>query len=113
MKLVLPLPPNRANARWHWRTEKRKKDAYFMRCMVALPKRPRVPFARASMRVTAYTHQEMDVDNLNARMKWPLDWLVRAGFIVDDSPKNLDWLTMEQQVDRKNQRIEVELEEIE
>ena len=31
MRFVMPLPPNRANARWHWRTEKRLKDEYYMR----------------------------------------------------------------------------------
>ena len=60
-----------------------------------------------------YLWSTQDADNLMARLKWPLDYLTRAGFIADDSPAVLDWVGMpEQFVDRKNQRIEIELREI-
>ena len=36
MKLTLPLPPNRANAREHWRVTHRKKKAYYAEAQRAL-----------------------------------------------------------------------------
>lgn len=125
MKLVLPLPPNRANARWHWRSEKKAKSEYYMTCLVLYGKLPKRTFTMARVDATLYTHQEMDVDNLYARVKWPLDWLVIREYIEDDAPYHLsikDGATHQtgnidlricQEVDRKNQRIEIELEEIE
>ncbi len=112
MKLTLPLPPNLANARLHWRAKVRKKDAYYMRCLVAAPKRPRLPYRRARIMVTLYTHQKMDADNLMARLKWPLDFLVKRGFIVDDSPDVLEWGVPRQAIDRKNQRVKIELDPV-
>ena len=112
MKLVLPLPPNRANARWHWHTEKRLKDIYYLKCLARYGKLPHVTFSKASIGATLYTHQEMDKDNLVARLKWPIDWLVIREYIADDSPDVLEYSAVLQLVDRKNQRIEIELEEV-
>ena len=113
MRIILPLPPNRGNARWHWRTEKRKKDDYFLRCRISRYKPfPAEPFTHATIKATLYTWSTMDTDNLMARMKWPVDWLVRSGYIVDDSPDVLVWTLPEQAVDRKRQRIEIDLEAI-
>jgi len=53
----------------------------------------------------------MDHDNLAARMKWPQDYLVKAGFIVDDDPAHLEWAGFpEQFIDRKDKRLVIELE---
>jgi hypothetical protein len=110
MRVVFPLPENRANARWHWRTEVKKKDAYYLRCMVAA-RPPRAPYERARIRATFYLHNLMDHDNLFSRMKWPQDYLVKAGFIVDDSPAHLEWAGFpEQFIDRKDKRLVIELE---
>jgi hypothetical protein len=54
----------------------------------------------------------MDLDNLMARCKWPVDWLVIRSVIAGDSPKELEWELPRQLIDRKDQRIEIELEEI-
>lgn len=51
----------------------------------------------------------MDEDNLTARAKWVLDWLVTRGYLTDDKPQNLRLLKPRQRIDRKNKRIEVEL----
>lgn len=110
MKLTLPLPPNRANARWHWRTEKRKHDAWMNLATVVNRKRPRRPLQKAHVHATMYLHQTMDRDNLVARMKWPLDWLVERGFLEDDTPSVVVSLIVEQAIDRKNQRVEIEVE---
>ena len=110
--LTLPLPPNRANSRWHWRTEKKKKDLYFARCLIRNMARPDEPLSKAIIRATLYTHQTMDMDNLMARMKWPVDWLVMRGYITDDMPSVLEWRLPQQAVDRKDQRIEIELTDL-
>ena len=71
------------------------------------------PMAKAKISAKLYTYNKMDVDNLFARLKWPLDWLTRRGYILDDDPEILDWQGIPKQaVDRKNQRLEIQLEEI-
>ncbi len=70
------------------------------------PERPRKPFERPVVRATMYVWSLMDVDNLYARMKWPLDWMEDREIIVND--RDVD-LRVEQIVDRKNQRLEVEI----
>ncbi len=113
MRIVLPLPLNRANSRLHWRAEKRAKDDYFLRCRIARWKpTPAEPMTRATIKATLYTWSQMDTDNLMARLKWPVDWLVRNGYIVDDSPDVLVWTLPRQAIDRKRQRIEIDLEAI-
>ena len=113
MKLTMPLPPARGNARWHWRTENRKKHEYYALCLATVKaKRPAFPLLRADIALTAYMWNLMDQDGLWSRLKWPLDWLVERGYIEDDSPRTLVWGLVQQTVDRKNQRIEIELEEL-
>ena len=109
MKLTLPLPPNRANSRWHWRTEVKLKEEYYLRCWAAAPP-PRAPYERAQIQATFYLHSLMDHDNLAARMKWPQDFLVKALFILDDDPAHLEWVGFpEQFIDRKDKRLVIEL----
>ena len=86
------------------------KREYFDNCLARYGKLPPPTPDMVRADVTLYTHQAMDEDNLNARLKFPLDWLQSRGYIVDDSPAHLD-LHVGQAVDRKNQRIEVELED--
>ena len=52
----------------------------------------------------------MDGDGLVSRAKWPVDWLVKRGYLVDDSPIYLEWVMPTQEIDRKNRRIEITLE---
>ena len=52
----------------------------------------------------------MDTDNLMARLKWPVDWIVKAGYLADDGPKVLEWEMPQQVIDRRNMRVEIELE---
>lgn len=116
MKMILPLPPNRGNGLrgHHWATEKRQKDNYFLECLARYSlNRPDKPYARARISVKLFTHQTMDEDNLMARLKFPLDWLQEREYIEDDSPRVLEWGPVTQEIDRKRQRIEIELEEIE
>ena len=58
-----------------------------------------------------YLHSPMDDGNAMNRMKWVEDWLKAWGYITDDSKKHLEWTGFPKQViDRKYQRIEIELE---
>ena len=106
--ITLPLPANRANESWHWRTEKRLRDAYKLRATAADMWRPPEPYEHLTVRVTLFTYNRMDDDNLAARMKWPLDWLEDREIVGND--KNVR-LHCKQEVDRKNQRIEMTLTE--
>lgn len=114
MKLTLPLPPNRANAREHWRVTHRKKVAYYNRAKLALYTQCGVmkgdAFERPTLTATLYVWNRYDPDGATALLKWPIDCLVNYGILVDDSEKHLDFREIPIQViDRKNQRVEIEL----
>lgn len=115
MKLTMPLPPNRANARWHWRTEKQLKTEYYLKCDIMCKNQKRMAenWERATINAKLYVWAESDWDNLVARLKWPIDWLVNNGFIQSDSPKVLEWQMPSQEIDRKNQRVEIMLNRME
>jgi hypothetical protein len=104
---------NGSLSRAHWRTKKDKRENYFVRCYVwrgeHCDRRPSEPLKRARIHATLYTHQRMDADNLMARLKWTLDWMVSDGWITDDSPAVLVWEGVEQAIDRQNQRVEITL----
>ena len=112
MKLTLPLPPNRANAREHWRVTAKNKKAYYQRADIAIHNHicgfEGTP-GRMRLNATIYLWAKMDRDNLMARLKWPIDCLVRCGILVDDNEKWLDLQMPTQVIDRKNQRVEIEL----
>ena len=115
MRITLPMPPNMANKSFgHWAKKGRARDEYMMLAMVLSQdvKRPRKPFHRARISVTLYTWNPMDRDNLTARLKWPIDFLVERGVIVDDGPKCLESEMPKQAIDRKHMRVEIELEAI-
>ena len=113
--LTLPLPPNRANAREHWRVTWRKKAVYYEKAEWELKfggrmRSVKLPLERPILTATLYVWQKMDPDNCAARLKWPIDCLVRCGLLVDDSEKHLDFTEIPRQViDRKNQRVEIVL----
>ena len=112
--LTLPLPPNRGNARWHWRTENRKKKAYWsqlntLRYAGTLPEPWRDTPALVGVRVTLYVWARMDRDNAMARMKWVMDWLEAWEYIANDGA-GVKWAGLpEQVIDRKDPRVEVTL----
>jgi len=112
LKITLPLPLNRANSRLHWRTENKYKKEYMMRCglFYVAEDMPMQAIQKAKISATLYTWSPMDTDNLMSRLKWPVDWLVKACVIADDSPRHLVWELPRQEVDRRNQRVEIVLE---
>ena len=114
MKLTLPLPPNRANAREHWRATHKKKVAYYQRAKLALYAQCGVmqdeALERPTLTATLYVWNFYDPDGATALLKWPIDCLVSYGILVDDSMKHLDFTQIPKQViDRKNRRVEIEL----
>ncbi len=115
MKLTLPLPPNRANAREHWRVTDRKKNDYYVYAAAAIHNQrpsgwwPSGNPTRMRLDATLYLWARMDLDNLVSRLKWILDSLVNYGLLMDDNEKWLDLQMPKQVVDRKNPRVEIEL----
>lgn len=123
--LIVPLPPNRANARWHWRKENRLRANYWahldrLRLLGEVPPPPQVPWQKVRARATLYVHNRMDQGNAMARLKWLEDWLTGRKdvggtprgeqYIVDDGPDHLIYEGLpEQVIDRKNPRIEITL----
>ncbi len=111
MKITLPLPPNRSNARWHWRTEYRKKLDYWLRCDIVRDVSDVEHAKRWKVNATLYLWAKMDPDNLSARLKWPLDWLVHESYIRDDSADVIE-LSVSQAIDRKRPRVVFDMEPI-
>lgn len=117
LKIVLPLPPNRANAREHWRVTLRKKSAYYTAATLHIlnQTKPSQRHSGLPMKVSAtlYVWAMMDDDNSVARLKWSLDALKLAGMIRDDKRP---WCALSgipvQVIDRKNQRVELTLERV-
>jgi Holliday junction resolvase RusA-like endonuclease len=122
MKLTLPLPPNRANARGHWAVQRKARKAYCLKALVAirnqygpLPIAGGASLSQNARRVTAtlYVRNLMDDDNATALLKWVLDTLVHAGLLVDDKQP---WCTLtgipQQVLERRKPRVELELEPV-
>lgn len=111
LSMVVPLPLNLANSRLHWAVKQKKKREYwdhltFLKQARIIPRPPlRWPsFARVEM--VLYVAQRMDKGNAYNRVKWLEDWLAGHGYIAGDREDQID-LQVSQQVDRKNQRIQV------
>lgn len=133
MRFVVPMPVNFTNPRSrksrHWRQAHRDKMALWTvldviqscgRLQLAsivgrIPRPPREPFARVSMRSTMYLGGAMDDDNALARHKPLLDWLKTRGYLADDRKKNIVWQGLPEQVVKRdgNYRIELELTPLE
>ena len=127
MKIILPLPPNMANSRMHWRVKNKARQEYMALCDVwsTRVEDGRVFFSGPSpphhacgyvvqVAISAVIHHThtMDQDNSMARLKWPVDWLVRNGYMVNDDPDHLVWTGLPTQVKCKkdNRRVEFLLE---
>ena len=113
LKLTMPLPLALGNARLHWRKKLKLKHEYWDLCLVTVKtRRPVMVPERTRITVRLFTWNRNDMEGLWARLKWPVDWLVTREYILDDSPDALTWEMPTQAIDRKNQRIEVELLEL-
>jgi hypothetical protein len=108
----LPMPPNVANGRMHWRVKLKHRQQYERHLDALwfakkLPRLPRTPWTEAEIAVQMRLRSWMDDDNAVARCKWPLDWLVKAGYLVDDKRKHLRWAGFPTQV--VSRKLEPEL----
>jgi hypothetical protein len=115
--LVLPLPPNLANGRQHWRVKLAAKQRYYEAARLALlaqvgAVQTMEPPHVMRVEPTLYLHQGMDHDNAAARCKWILDSLVGHGLLYADSPRWCDLVMPRQVMDRKHQRVELTLTEV-
>ncbi len=115
MKITLPLPPNMANSRMHWRVKNRERKAYIQRCQVDADmywedweEVDAVPYEKTGITATIYHTHTMDQDNSVARLKWPVDWMKRGLWIVDDDPDHLVWTGFPTQVKCKKDERRVE-----
>lgn len=113
--MVMPMPPSITNGSFpklHWRSQKEIRESYQGYCDAFLelslnPPPPKEPLDYAEVHVLVCVARRGDDDNQAARRKWAQDWLVKNGYIVDDSTKHLKVLSSEQVVvPQKEQRIE-------
>lgn len=105
------MPPIASNRRHgssrHWRAIEREKKAYWeqldlLQLVRRIPPSPKAPIARATLRSTMYLGAAMDDDNAVIRHKWPIDWLVRAGFLATDRRSCLRWEALPDQVIKRD-----------
>jgi len=92
MKLVLPVPPNRANARLHWVRAHQERKFYeakvFKLLMWFKDELPKEPQEFTYWQADFFISKLYDADNLVSLCKWPIDALVKGGIMKDDSPKH-------------------------
>lgn len=116
MKITLPLPPNMANGRFHWRVKHNKRKAYFEACDIYSTVFGHInEFAKplpehVRLKATIYCGGRMDHDNAMARLKWPVDWLVKNDVLPGDKPGQLSWVWPIEQIVKRNQQYRVEFE---
>lgn len=114
----LPLPPNRANDRSHWRKVAREKEAYYEAARVLLVnqtgpvRRKQTKAFRIRLTATLYVWSLSDPDNAVSRLKWPIDALVAHGLLYEDRGVYLDLAMPEQVIDRANPRVVMELQSV-
>lgn len=93
-------------------------EAYELRCLAALRgagvTAPAVPWPRWRLDAAEFRLQRLrDPIELLASLKWPVDVLVRLGFVADDSPRELVATPVPTQViDQKNRRVTLTLSEV-
>ncbi len=117
LTLTFPMPRNIGNgSHGHWRARHAQRVAYFraldmLQLLGKIPAPPTSPHGRVRVDSIMHLANQMDVDNALRRHKWILDWLKTRGYIADDSPKHLEWVSFpEQRVKRDgNYRVELSL----
>ncbi len=88
------------------------KEQYTYEVALIARKLPR--YGRVALTITWHEpNGRRDPDNIMGGQKFILDGLVKAGVIQDDGQKYIESITHRFEVDRKNPRVEVEIEEVE
>ncbi len=92
-----------------------KKQVQHTIVLVCRAQHPKAHFTRPV--IMHYTWYEKDLrrdcDNIAFAKKFIQDAFVRAGILIDDSRRYITGFTDEFAVDRKNPRVEIEMEEFE
>lgn len=119
-EITLPLPPNRSQDTGHWALKHRVKTAYRESCRMPLyaalgpfPGAMQPPlFHAVRIEAVMYVWNLNDPDAIDGRMKWLIDSLVYYRIIPNDTAKHVELGDVTQEFDRKNQRLELRIEEI-
>lgn len=111
--ITLPLPPRvlSPNARCHWAQKSKAVKAYRQAACLAGMQYAAPAWARAMTRVTWYTKTKRhpDADNALSSLKACWDGLKDARIITDDNELGHHPIRFE--VDKKNPRVEIAIEE--
>lgn len=86
---VAPGPNGRGGLlRMHWKKRRRVLHTWIVLVREQRPAKWKAGPARVT--IIRQSHTEPDPDNLSAMCKIPLDALVRAGILPDDSPEHIE-----------------------
>lgn len=104
--IILPLPPSMLNnslAYAHWAIKSHRHNEYLgqiktLGTLDLLPAPPKQAPEKARLQATFYVRRDNDQAGLMERCKWPVDWLVKAGWLKDDNQKHLAWAGVPTQV---------------
>ena len=115
MKYIIPgIPPSLnqfagRNNQWDWRKEKKEWSEKV--CWLCRPK-PEKPYDKAKVTLTYFflDNRRRDPDNYSGKMI--LDGLTQAGIISDDSFSHIELCLRCGGVDRRNPRVEIEVERL-
>ena len=117
MKLIIPeIPPSNnkymgRNAKGFHFVYQKEKQKWEWLVRAAVKKKPKKPLKKARVQITYFFPDRRRRDPDNYSGKFLLDGLTRAGLIQDDSFLNIR-LELNGEVDKKNPRTEIELEEV-
>lgn len=115
LALRVPMPLNIGNgSHGHWATRDKQRKAYLkaldmLQAAQRIPPPPPEPFGRVKLDSVMHLASMMDHDNAVRRHKWALDWLRTRGYIVDDSPKCLEWVSFPEQRVKRTGEYSIEL----
>ena len=94
-----------------WEYQKDKKDFQRVAKLMTLKDKPKKPIEKCNIKIVYYFKDKRRRDPGNFD-KFVLDFLVEAGFIVDDNYFIIDEFTTSGRVDKDNPRIEIEINEV-
>ena len=102
-------PSNNVIMRMHHRERTKQHQRIAWAILAAVGSR-RPMYERCRVIVTRYAPRQLDFDNMGGGLKFLMDGMVKAGLIVDDSPKCVESLELKQvKCAGKNARTEVEI----
>lgn len=118
IKIVVPaIPPSNnkfiGNSHSHWLYKKPKEEWHWMirAALTRTADKPKAPIKRATVTLRYFFKDRRRRDPDNYSGKFILDALVREGVLVDDSFENIR-LVLIAEVDRKNPRTEIYVDEV-